>query len=85
MGGGASSDTLMGGRQATTILTKASWWLGGIFLGLSLILTGVSSGGPAPRSVLESEPVTQPAPLAPPSQLPLDLEAVPERQENPPE
>lgn len=88
MGGGASTDTLLGGRQATTILTKATWWLGGIFLGLSLVLTGVSSSGPAPQSVLDTEPITAPAPVAPPTTLPLDLEeAVPTGppQENPPE
>lgn len=89
MGGGAATDTLLGGRQATTILTKATWWLGGIFLGLSLLITGVSSGGPTPSSVLESEPVRAPSPVAPPAQLPLELEAAPsgqgQGQENPPE
>jgi preprotein translocase subunit SecG len=88
MGGSASTDTLLGGRQATTILTRATWWMGGIFLGLALILTGVGSGGPAPQSVLDTEPVTAPTPVAPPTQLPLDLEEAPPGQpgtENPPE
>lgn len=88
MGGGAGTETPWGGRQATTILTRATWWLGGIFLGLALILTGVSSRSGAPTSVLESEPITAPTPVAPPTQLPLELEQMPQGppvQENPPQ
>lgn len=73
MGGGASSDTFFGGRQATTILTKATWWLGSIFLVLSLILAGLSTQSSAPQSVLGGEQAP-PTPIAPPGQLPLDLE-----------
>jgi len=71
MGGGASTDSFFGGRQATTILTKMSWWCGGIFLGMSLVLSGMSTGtGGAPRSVLEGQveapsPVTLPLPAQP--------------------
>jgi hypothetical protein len=39
---------VVGGRQAVTLLTTATWWTGGIFLFLSLILSVVqanSSGG----------------------------------------
>ena len=54
MGGGASTDTFLGGRQAATILTKATWWLGGLFLGLALILAGISTQTSVPRSVLEN-------------------------------
>jgi preprotein translocase subunit SecG len=32
MGGGAGTETIMGGRQATTLLTKVTWWTAGIFL-----------------------------------------------------
>src|SRR6266516_5043019 len=39
MGGGAGTETIMGGRQATTLLTKVTWWTAGIFLFLALILT----------------------------------------------
>jgi preprotein translocase subunit SecG len=86
MGGGASTDTFLGGRQAATILTKATWWLGGLFLGLSLVLAGLSTRSSAPRSVLESEPVA-PTPVVPPAQLPLDVapaqpEATPPQPEN---
>ena len=30
--GGATTDTVLGGRQAVTLLTKATWWCGGLFL-----------------------------------------------------
>jgi len=43
MGGGAGSDSLIGGRQAATLLTKATWILGGSFMALSLILSIMSS------------------------------------------
>jgi len=32
MGGGAGTETIMGGRQATTLLTKVTWWTAGMFL-----------------------------------------------------
>ncbi len=66
--GGGGTDTVLGGRQAVTILTKLSWWCGGIFLLLSLVLSfvprGVSSSGLQERlrSATPAEP-TQPAPL----------------------
>lgn len=81
MGGGAASESFIGGRQATTILTKASWWLGGIFLGLSLILSGLSTTEARPRSVLEEEPpLTAPTPVAPPA-LPLELQTPPSQEQ----
>ncbi len=66
MGGGASTDSFLGGRQATTILTKMSWWCGGIFLGLSLVLSGMNARSGSPTSVLEGQ-VEAPSPV----QLPL--------------
>lgn len=72
MGGGASTDSFVGGRQAVTILTKLSWWGGGIFLALSLVLAGMSARGGAPRSVIEGQ-LEAPQPVQP---LPLD-EALP--------
>ncbi len=62
MGGGASTDSFFGGRQATTILTKTSWWCGGIFLGLSLILSMMIGSSGAPRSVLEGQ-IQAPTPV----------------------
>jgi preprotein translocase subunit SecG len=73
MSGGASTDTFLGGRQAVTILTKMSWWCGGIFLALSLVLAGLSSRGSRPRSVLEGQ-IQPPAPVAP---LPLNVQPAP--------
>src|SRR5690349_22173014 len=53
--GGASSsaDAVFGTRQAGNLLTKSSWWLGGIFLGLSFILQIASTRRTAPSSVLD--------------------------------
>jgi preprotein translocase subunit SecG len=70
MGGGASTDTFLGGRQAVTILTKMTWWCGGVFLALSLVLAGLSSRGSRPRSVIEGQ-IQPPTPIAP---LPLNVQ-----------
>jgi len=74
--GGASSspDALIGIRQAGNLLTKASWWGGGIFLGLCFILQIMSTHTSAPRSVLEKGLTTQPQNVAPP---PTSAPAVP--------
>jgi preprotein translocase subunit SecG len=72
LGGGSSTDTFMGGRQATTVLTKASWWCGGIFLALSLVLSGLSTrGGVGTQSILEGQ-IQAPVPVNNPA-LPLDV------------
>ena len=66
--GGASStaEALIGSRQAGNLLTKASWWAGGIFLGLSFILQIAGARSRAPESVLDKSfatpPATAPAP-----------------------
>jgi preprotein translocase subunit SecG len=66
--GGASStaEALIGSRQAGNLLTKTSWWAGGIFLGLSFILQIAGSRGRTPESVLDKA-LTAPAsaPAAP--------------------
>jgi preprotein translocase subunit SecG len=66
--GGASSspDAFIGIRQAGNLLTTASWWGGGIFLGLCFVLQIMSTHTSAPRSVLEKGLGTQPANVAPP-------------------
>jgi preprotein translocase subunit SecG len=60
--GGATSaaDSLIGTRQAGNLLTKASWWGGGIFLGLAFILQLMSANaGPATqKSILDQAPKT---------------------------
>jgi preprotein translocase subunit SecG len=67
LGGGSGTDMFMGGRQATTLLTKITWWTAGIFLFLAFVLTLMSSHSAAPRSVLEggapAPPPVQNAPL----------------------
>jgi preprotein translocase subunit SecG len=69
--GGVSSSTssFMGTRQAGNLLTKASWWCGGLFLGLSFLLAIASTRSRAPKSVLDQ--TFQPAPVsAPPANAP---------------
>jgi preprotein translocase subunit SecG len=73
MGGGAGTETIMGGRQATTLLTKLTWWTAGIFLFLALVLTFMSQSGGQVRSVLEGQG-QQPAPV---QQAPLPIETQP--------
>ena len=72
MGGGAGTDTLIGGRQAATILTKASWTCGAAFMVLALVLSILSSRAAQPTSILRDEfsqtPGQQGAPA--PVQLP---------------
>jgi preprotein translocase subunit SecG len=74
--GGASSspDAFIGIRQAGTILTKATWWCAGIFLGLSFLLQILSTRTQVPKSVLEdtfnspppaAAPITTPGAAAP--------------------
>jgi preprotein translocase subunit SecG len=59
--GGGTTDTVLGGRQAVTLLTKATWWCGGIFLILSLVLSLVPRGG-GTSSLQERLRATTPAP-----------------------
>lgn len=75
---GAGSDSLFGSRQAATLLTKASWWTGGIFLALCFSLSIMSSRvtraepilrGAVPATAPTTSPAlpgaTQPQPAAP--------------------
>jgi len=62
LGGGAGTEQFMGGRQATTLLTKITWWCAGMFLFVSLVLAVMSANSGAPRSVLEGN-VPAPAPV----------------------
>ncbi|HSM08323.1 MAG TPA: preprotein translocase subunit SecG [Gemmatimonadota bacterium] len=50
--GGASSstDSIMGGRQAANVLTRASWISGGVFMALALVLAIQASQSTAPQS-----------------------------------
>jgi preprotein translocase subunit SecG len=74
--GGASSspDAFIGIRQAGNLLTKASWWSGGVFLFLCFVLQIMSTHTSAPRSVLEKglAPQQQAAPPTSAPAVPLE-------------
>jgi preprotein translocase subunit SecG len=64
-GASTSSDQLFGTRQAGNLLTKASWWCGGIFITLAYVLQLTASRGRVPTSVLDKSfaaPAAAPAP-----------------------
>jgi preprotein translocase subunit SecG len=60
----SSADSLLGSRQAGNLLTRASWWGGGIFLFLAFVLSVTSTRQRAPKSVLD-QAFTQPPASAP--------------------
>src|SRR3954463_2774542 len=65
----SSASALLGTRQTGNLLTKASWWCGGLFLALSFLLAIASSQSRAPKSVLDN--TFTPAPVgAPANQAP---------------
>ena len=49
----SSASSFLGTRQTGNLLTKASWWCGGLFLGLSFLLALASTRSRAPKSVLD--------------------------------
>lgn len=62
-GGAAMTEGLLGGRQATTVLTRATWTAGSIFMVLAFILSIMSSRATQPESVIQVQaPATAPAP-----------------------
>src|SRR5689334_15740407 len=78
--GGASSspDAFIGIRQAGNLLTKASWWSGGIFLFLCFVLQMMSTHTTAPHSVLEKGLATPQQQAPPPTSAPaVPLEPAP--------
>src|SRR5256885_1525265 len=74
LGGGAGTEQFMGGRQATTLLTRLTWWSAGTFLFVSLVLAIMSAQTSAPRSVIDTTG-PQPAPVQP---LPWPLPSAPQ-------
>jgi len=61
--GGTMTEGVLGGRQATTVLTRATWTSGTIFMVLALVLSIMSSRAQAPQSVIQIEqPATTTAP-----------------------
>jgi preprotein translocase subunit SecG len=79
LGGGSGTEVFMGGRQATTLLTKITWTCAGVFLFLSLWLAILSSQSAAPRSVLEGN-IPAPEPVQP---APLPLQTIPQQPATP--
>ena len=62
-GGAAMTESLLGGRQAQSVLTRATWGAGAAFMILALVLSIMSSRATQPESVIEVQaPVTAPAP-----------------------
>lgn len=64
---GAGTDSLFGSRQTATLLTKATWWAGGVFLVLSFALSIVGPGSARTESILREgvTPASTPARKAP--------------------
>ena len=52
-GGSGMTDGVLGGRQATTMLTRATWITGTIFMVLALVLSIMSSRAQGPQSVIQ--------------------------------
>lgn len=85
-GASSSSDSLLGSRQAGNLLTKTSWWAGGLFIGLAFVLQIMSSRSRVPTSILDQAmtPSAQTAP-APGAQSAVPLEAAPAPTTPPPQ
>lgn len=67
-GGGTMTEGVLGGRQATTVLTRATWTSGALFMVLALVLSIMSSTARSPQSVIQVEPpspTTAPQPVLP--------------------
>lgn len=78
-GASSSSDSLLGTRQAGNLLTKTSWWAGGIFIGLAFVLQLMSARSRVPTSILDQAmtPSAPTAPIAAPGAEPSAQSAVP--------
>jgi protein translocase SecG subunit len=67
--GGGTTDLVLGGRQAVTILHKTSWFAGSLFMFLALLLSIVASNRTAGQSEvqrrLQQVPTQQELPAAP--------------------
>jgi preprotein translocase subunit SecG len=61
----SSADAILGTRQAGNLLTKASWWCGGLFLGLAFLISLTGSRRNQPRSILDQTFSNPPAQTAP--------------------
>ena len=79
----SSADAILGTRAAGNLLTKASWWCGGIFLGLAFVLSLMSTGTRRPSSVLDDAFSPVPGSSAPTGQRPA-APALPLEEVSPP-
>jgi len=68
------TEGILGGRQATTMLTRATWIAGSLFMVLALVLSIMSSRSAQPDSVIreglqptqqQGAPATSPEPVLP--------------------
>jgi protein translocase SecG subunit len=86
--GGGTTDLVMGGRQAVTILHKTSWITGGLFMFLALLLSIVASKGAVGESDvqqrLRQQPAEQTVPTAPLQTTPPPTTATPPAAPVPP-
>ncbi len=66
--GGASSaaESVIGSRQAGNLLTRTTWWSGGLFVALAFLLAVMGTRQRAPRSVLDNSfaPTNRSAPAS---------------------
>ncbi len=69
--GGGTTAQVLGGRGATTLLTRATWWTGGIFMGLSLLLSVVHTRAGGTESDVQRSLQQQIQPQAPLPTAPL--------------
>ena len=66
--GGSGTENVLGGRQAVTILTKMSWWCGGLFLAFSLLLSVMHRGAGASdlqQQIRQAAPPSAQSPTGP--------------------
>lgn len=75
--GGGTTDMVMGGRQAVTLLTTLTKWMGGIFMFLALVLSFVASNRTAGMTDVQRQLQQQPAPAAQPGTSPLTVPVPP--------
>ena len=61
-GGTAMTEGILAGRQATTVLTRATWISGSVFMVLAFVLAIMSSRAVQPTSILRDDVQTAPIP-----------------------
>jgi len=66
----SSADAILGTRQAGNLLTKISWWTGGLFLGIAFLISLTGSRRSQPRSILDQTFSNPPAQAAPATKQP---------------